>query len=84
MRFVLSVNSKDVVLTETQLQEVLTILDKCELMNQVYKGHGNGTRGDNLQYIDELTTLDPRGGFEVKPIPDAYYDTMKLVSKLNK
>lgn len=84
MRFVLSVDSKDMVLTERQLAEVLAILDSCEEMKQVYKGHGKGTRGDNLQYIDEMHPMDPRGAFAAKPLPDNYYETLKLVAKLAK
>ena len=84
MRFLLSVDSKDMVLTERQLDSVLSILNTCEEMKQVYKGHGKGSRGDNLQYIDELHPVDPRGGFTVKPLDDNYYDTLKLVNKLGK
>lgn len=84
MRFVLSVDGKDMVLTDRQLAEVLAILDSCEEMKQVYKGHGKGTRGDNLQYVDELHSMDPRGGFSAKPLSDNYYETLKLVAKLAK
>jgi len=84
MRFLLSVEGKDMVLDERQLHGVLFILDHCEELRQVYKGHGKGSRGDNLQYVDELHPVDPRGGFAAKPLPDQYYDTLKLVAKLAK
>jgi len=83
MRFVLSVNGKDLVLTDRQLYDVMSILDKCEEVVQVYKGEGNGTRGNKNNYVDEIQKLDPRGAFDVKPMPDEYYDTLKLVAKLN-
>lgn len=84
MRFLLNFDSKDLVLTERQLDSVLSVLNTCEELRQVYKGHGQGSRGDNLQYVDELHPIDPRGGFAVKPLDEAYYDTLKLVSKLAK
>ena len=83
MRFLLSVDGKDMVLTELQLSSVLSILNGCEEMKQQYKGDGKGTRGTSNQYTDELLPVDPRGGFNVKPLDDSYYDTLKLVAKLN-
>ena len=83
MRFLLNVNGKDLVLTDRQLHDVMGLLDKCEEMKQVYKGDGKGTRGTGNQYADEITPLDPRGAFDVKPLSDTYYDTLKLVAKLN-
>lgn len=84
MRFLLSVDGKDMVLDERQLHGVMFILDNCEELKQVYKGDGKGTRGTNSQYVDELHPLDPRGGLTVKPLSDNYYDTIKLVAKLAK
>ena len=83
MRFLLNVDGKDIVLDERQLHGVMFILDNCEEMRQVYKGDGKGTRGSTMQYTDELHPIDPRGGFSVKPLSDQYYDTLKLVAKLN-
>jgi len=84
MRFLLSVDGKDMVLNERQLADVLAILDGCEELRQMYKSDGSGTRGDRKQYADEIHPLDPRGGFGVKALPDSYYDTLKLVAKLAK
>ena len=84
MKFVLVIDSKDVVLDERQMQDVMQILDNCEELRQVYKGQGKGARGDNLQYTDEIHKFDPRGAFTVKPLPDNYYDTLKLTAKLAK
>jgi hypothetical protein len=84
MRFLLSVDGKDMVLTEHQLAEVLAVLNTCEEMKQVYKGDNKGSRGPTLQYVDEINPMDPRGGFTVKPLDDPYYDTLKLVGKLGK
>ena len=84
MRFLFSVEGKDMVLDERQLADVLAILNVCEELKQVYKGHGKGSRGDNLQYIDELHPVDPRGVFAVKPLDNNYYDTLKLIAKLAK
>ena len=47
MRFLLSIDSKDMVLTERQLDSVLSILNTCEEMKSVYKGDGKGNRGNN-------------------------------------
>lgn len=84
MRFLLSVDGKDIVLNERQLAEVLAVLSTCEEMKQVYKGDNKGSRGPTLQYADEILPIDPRGGFTVKPLDDPYYDTLKLVDKLGK
>jgi hypothetical protein len=84
MLFLLTVDSKDMVLTEHQLDTVMSILDTCEELYQVYKGDKKGSRGDRLQYEDELRPLDPRGVFNVKPLPENYYETLKLVAKLAK
>ena len=84
MRFVLTVDSKDMVLDERQLHGVTFILDNCEEMRQVYKGDGKGSKGDRNQYADEIHKLDPRGAFAVKPLSDNYYETLKLVAKLAK
>ena len=84
MRFLLSVEGKDMVLDDRQLHGVMAILNGCEELRQVYKGDGKGTRGGNSQYVDELHPLDPRGGFGVKPLDEEYYDTLKLVAKLAK
>ena len=83
MRFLLSVDGKDMVLDERQLHGVMFILDNCEELKQVYKGDGKGTRGTGNQYADEILPLDPRGAFDVKPLSDTYYDALKLVAKLN-
>jgi hypothetical protein len=84
MRFLLNFDSKDLVLTERQLDSVLSVLNTCEELRQVYKGDGKGSRGSSSQYVDELHPIDPRGAFAVKPLDEAYYDTIKLVAKLAK
>ena len=84
MRFVLTVDSKDMVLDERQLHGVMFILDHCDELQQVYKGDHKGTRGTNNQYVDELRPMDPRGTFSVKVVDENYYDTIKLVAKLAK
>ena len=84
MRFLFSVEGKDMVLDERQLADVLAILNVCEELRSVYKGNGTGNRGNNNAYVDELHPVDPRGGFNVKPLDDNYYDTIKLVAKLAK
>ena len=33
--------------------------------------------------LHSLGPMDSRGGFTVKPLDDNYYDTLKLVAKLN-
>jgi hypothetical protein len=71
------------VLTERQLDSVLSILNSCEELRSVYKGDSKGNRGNNNNYMDELHPMDPRGGFTVKPLDDDYYETLKLVAKLN-
>ena len=83
MQFVLCVNGKDIVLNDRQLTDVLAILDKCEELKQEYRGDGKGTRGTSNQYADTLVPLDPRGAFDVKPLMSGYYETLKLVGKLN-
>jgi hypothetical protein len=84
MKFVFKVDDKEVVLNERQLQLVLEVLDNCEELRQVYKGDGKGSRGSSNQYIDEIYPIDPRGGFQVKPLSETYYDTLKLVDTLGK
>ena len=84
MRFLLSVDSKDMVLDERQLDSVLAILNDCEEMRQIYKGDNKGSRGPTNQYSDELHPPDLRSGFTVKPLNETYYDTLKLVNKLGK
>ncbi|CAB4123523.1 hypothetical protein UFOVP48_21 [uncultured Caudovirales phage] len=84
MRFLLSVDGKDMVLDDHQLDTVMAILNSCEELKQQYKGDGKGSRGSSNQYTDELHPVDPRGGFTVKPLDEEYYETLKLVAKLAK
>jgi len=84
MRFLLTVDGKNILLDERQLHEVMFILDNCEELKEIYKGDGKGSRGSTKAYVDELHPIDQRGGFGVKPVSDNYYETLKLVAKLAK
>ena len=82
MKYVINVSDKKVLLNETQLAQLTTLLGDCEFMDEKYLGANQGTHGDNMQYKDVLNRLPTRGWLNVLCVNEEYYDTLKLVNTL--
>ena len=84
MKYVINVSDKKVLLDETQLAHLTTLLGDCEFMDEKYLGANQGTHGDNMQYKDVLKKVPTRGWLNVLCVDDDYYDTLKFTQGLNK
>ena len=82
MKHLFDIDGRTLILDTHTLEAVYKILDTCEHIEQTYKGDNKGTRGDRMQYIDEIKTLDPRGWLKTTVMSQDYYDTLKLIPKL--
>ena len=82
MKYVINVSDRKVLLNETQLAQLTTLLGDCEFMEEKYLGANQGTYGDNMQYKDVISRVPTRGWLTVLCVNEDYYDTLKLVNTL--
>jgi len=82
MKHLFDIDGRTLILDTYTLEAVYKILDTCEYIEQTYKGDNKGTRGDRMQYIDEIKPLDARGWLKTTVMSQDYYDTLKLIPKL--
>lgn len=83
MKHLIEIAGITILLDPDALAAVYKILDTCEHIEQTYKGDNKGNRGSSMQYIDEIKPVDPRGWLKTTVMSQDYYDTIKLVAKLN-
>jgi hypothetical protein len=81
MKIRLKIADKDVLLSTTQYEAILEILQDSDEMRDKYVGQGKGENGTN--YIRIVKSIDVTEDIGVRTMPDGEYEALRLKVKMN-
>ena len=84
MRYQISVSSKNVLLTQHQLEILMTAVQDAEQIGEQHVGTGKGSQGYQKSYIPVIETKQPHEWLNVLCVADDFVDATKLAMKLAK
>ena len=76
MKFIVKIDSNEVILDEARLAQLTELLIGSEKFVQQYVGSKKGADGSN--YIQMVRKFEPRTELPIKPLHDGVYTTLKL------
>ena len=84
MRYLVSINGKNVVLTQHQLEILMIAVQDADLMDQKHVGKGKGSQGYDNAYVPTIESKQPHEWLQANIVSDDFIDTIKLTMKLDK
>jgi len=81
MKFIVSVDGKNVVLTATQMEDLTTALSGAEALVDIDVGRDNGTHGYAKQYINGVAPYSVHQNLSARIMTDDEFETFKFVAK---
>jgi aerobic-type carbon monoxide dehydrogenase small subunit (CoxS/CutS family) len=78
MKFTVSLNGQEVILTPEQVRQLSELLYGCEMLTAQYLGAGKGTNGQD--YLTVLQPFNIRNQLKLSPLVDEEYDALKFVT----
>lgn len=82
MKFTISLNGQEVILTPEQVRQLSELLFGCEMLHSKYLGSGKGVNGND--YLTIVQPFDLRKEFKLSPLVDEEYDALKFVTAAQK
>lgn len=80
MKFKLNIANKDVLLDAKQLDDIISILHGCDILNSEYVGSNKGDNGSSYaKMIRQLDTSE----ININPLADDFVETLRLKTKLH-
>lgn len=84
MRYQISVSGKNVLLTQHQLEILMTAVQDAEQISEQHVGTGKGSQGYQKSYIPTIECKQPHEWLNVLCVADDFVDATKLAMKLSK
>ena len=84
MRYKVSVSGTALLLTQHQLEILMTAVQDAEQLSEKHVGTGKGSQGYNNAYIPTLEVKQPHDWLTVTLVADDFIDATKLAMKLDK
>lgn len=81
MKFVMSINSRKVLLTSEQLEQLAALLGNVETMEDKWVGSGKGTTGSGDSYIPVIYPYNPLEHLNLSLVSDEQVEAIKFVQK---
>lgn len=81
MKIRLKIAERDVLLSTTQFEAILEILQDSDEMRDKYVGQGKGENGTN--YIRIIRPVDVVEDISVRTMPEGEYEALRLKVKMN-
>ena len=81
MKFVLQIGDLSALLSEAQLEVLISVIDGNEILNSKYVGTGLGSNGTS--YLEMIEPVDVRKSLGIKVMTTQEYEGMKLITKLH-
>ena len=83
MRYLVTISSKNVILTQHQLEILMTAVQDADLMDQKHVGAKKGSQGYDSAYIPTIETKQPHEWLQASIVADDFVDAIKLAMKLD-
>jgi hypothetical protein len=84
MRYKISVSGTALLLTQHQLEILMTAVQDAEQLSEKHVGTSKGSQGYNNAYIPTLEVKQPHDWLTVTLVADDFIDATKLAMKLDK
>ena len=84
MRFQLAISSRNILLTQQQLDILLTAVQDAEQLSEHHVGTGKGSQGYQKSYIPSIESKQPHEWLTVQCVADDFVEATKLTMKLIK
>jgi hypothetical protein len=82
MKYQISMCGRNVVLTEAQLELLITAVQDADQINEKYVGGGGGSQGSGNNYVPVIERKLLHDWLQVNVMPDDYVEAVKLSMKL--
>jgi hypothetical protein len=83
MRYQVAVSGLNLILTQHQLEILLTAVQDAEQLTEKHVGNYKGSQGYNNAYVPSIESKQPHDWLAVKIVADDFIDATKLAMKLN-
>lgn len=83
MRYQINISNKHLVLTETQLELLLTAVQDADQMDQKHVGAKKGSQGYDNAYIPTIEHKQTHEWLQVNVMSDDFVEAIKLAMKLD-
>lgn len=84
MRYKVTVSGVALILTQHQLEILMTAVQDAEQLGEKHVGTGKGSQGYNNSYVPTLEAKQPHDWLTVSIVADDFVDATKLAMKLDK
>jgi hypothetical protein len=82
MKYQLAVSNRHIILTEAQLELLITAVQDADQLSEKYVGSGAGTQGSGNNYVPVIERKLLHDWLQVQVMQDDYVDAVKLSMKL--
>ena len=83
MRYQVTVSGKTILLTQHQLEILMTAVQDAEQIGEHHVGTGKGSQGYQKSYIPTIEAKQPHEWLSVFVVADDFVDAVKLTMKLD-
>lgn len=84
MRYKVQVSGVPLILTQHQLEILMTAVQDAEQLAEKHVGNNKGSQGYNNAYVPTLETKQPHEWLGVTIVADDFVDATKLAMKLDR
>lgn len=84
MRYLVTISSKNVILTQHQLDMLLIAVQGADLMDQKHVGAKKGSQGYDNAYTPTIETKPSHEWLQASIVTDDFVDAVKLTMRLDK
>ena len=81
MKFIVQIGGLSALLSEAQVDVLAAMLDGSEIVTNKYLGSNLGSNGTS--YLEMIEPVIVRKAFDLRVMPTAEYEGMKLITKLH-
>jgi len=82
MRYQVAVSGVNLILTQHQLEILLTAVQDAEQLTEKHVGNYKGSQGYNNAYVPSIESKQPHDWLAVKIVAEDFIDATKLAAKL--
>ena len=82
MRYQINVSGKNILLTQHQLEILMTAVQDADMMDQKHVGKNQGSQGYDNAYVPTIETKQPHEWLTVTCVAEDFVDATKLAMKL--
>jgi len=82
MRYQVNVSGKNILLTQHQLEILMTAVQDAEQIGEKHVGTGKGSQGYQMAYVPTIEAKQPHEWLSCLCVADDFVDATKLAMKL--